>query len=125
MATRKRSERRGVTVADARRLLLDLGNVAEGLSYGQPSFLVNGRFFARFRDNDTVVVLQLASIDDREVLIQIDPEAFFFTDHYRNYPAVLIRLANVVPSLFADVVRKAWQYASGRPPAKPRAKRRR
>jgi hypothetical protein len=123
--TRKIAERRGVTVRDARRIVLDLGNVVEGLSYGQPSFLVNGRFFARFRDEETVLVLQLSSIDDRELLMQIDSEAFFFTDHYRNYPAVLIRLADVPRPLFEEVVRKAWQHASTRSPAKARSKRRR
>jgi len=127
MASRRShaAERRGVTVADARRFVLDLGNVVEGRAYNLPAFLVNGRFFARFRDDDTVLVLELSSTDDRDVLMQIDPEAFFYTDHYRNYPAVLIRLSKVAPSLFEDVVRKAWQYAAARPPAKPRSKPRR
>src|ERR1051325_3724784 len=86
---------RGVRVQDARRLLLGLPKVIEGRSYGMPSFLLNGRFLARFRDDDTVLVLQLATIAEREVLMQLEPEAFFFTEHYRNYPAVLIRLAEV------------------------------
>jgi hypothetical protein len=124
MGARKKSGRRGVTVADVRRLLIGYGNVAEGLSYGQPSFLVNGRFFARFRDDDTVFVLALASIDDREVLMQVDPEAFFFTDHYRNYPAVLVRLANVPSAVFVDVVTQAWRHVSTLPPARPRRKSR-
>lgn len=125
MASRKskKAERRGVAVADARRVLLGLEHVVEGHSYGMPSFLVNGRFFARFRDDDTVLVVQLASIDDRDVLMQIDPAAFFFTDHYRNYPAVLIRLAEVPPSLFGEVVTQAWRHVSTLPPARKRRRR--
>ena len=114
---------RGVSVREARRLLLGLANVSEGLSYGMPSFLVNGRFLARFRDHDEVLVLQLAAIGDREVLMQIDPRAFFFTDHYRDYPAVLIRLAEVPRPLFADVVEEAWQHVSAMPPARRRKPR--
>ena len=49
---------RGVRVVEARRLLLKLAKVTEGRSYGMPSFLLNGRFLARFRDDDTVLVLQ-------------------------------------------------------------------
>lgn len=113
----------GVRVADARRLLLGLKNVVEGKSYGMPSFLLNGRFLARFRDDDTVLVLQIASIDDRDVLMQLEPRAFFFTDHYRNYPAVLIRLAAVPRPLLRDVVTQAWQHVSTLPPARPRKKR--
>src|SRR5947199_9716088 len=95
---------RGVQVVEARRLLLKLLNVSEGRSYGMPSFLLNGRFLARFRDDDTVLVLQLGTIVERAVLMQFDPNAFFFTEHYRDYPAVLIRLAEVPRPLLVDVV---------------------
>jgi hypothetical protein len=114
-----------VRVADARRFILDLDNVVEGTSYGMPAFLVNGRFLARFRDDDTVLVVQLASIDDRDVLIEVNPDAFFFTEHYRNYPAVLIRLAKVPAVLFRDIVTAAWKHASSLPPKKPGPKKRR
>jgi len=113
-------KQRGVSVTNARRLLLGLPNVVEGRSYGMPSFLLNGRFLARFRDDDTVLVLQLATIGEREVLMELDPRAFFFTEHYRNYPAVLIRLAEVVPPLLTDVVTEAWRHVSALPPARPR-----
>src|SRR5438874_8059958 len=93
--TNQNTRPRGVRLQDARRLLLRLPHVSEGRSYGMPSFLLNGRFLARFRDDDTVLVLQLGTIAERDVLMQVDPGAFFFTEHYRNYPAVLIRLAEV------------------------------
>ena len=113
---------RGVSVSDAQKLLRKLNGVVEGLSYRMPSFLVNGRFFARFRDDDTVLVLQLKTIGDRDVLMEMDPRAFFFTEHYRDYPDVLVRLAEVRRPLLEDVVREAWRYASTRPPARPRPK---
>lgn len=111
-------------VPDARRLLLPLPNVSEGRSYGLPSFLLNGRFFARFRDDDMVLVLQLGTIGDRDALMQLDPRSFFFTEHYRNYPAVLIRLAEVPRSLLVDVVTEAWRQVAARRPARPRHKAR-
>ena len=114
---------RGVTVSNARRLLLSLADVTEGRSYGYPSFLLNGRFLARFRDDDTVLVLVLASIDNRDVLMQMDPDAFFFTDHYRNYPAVLIRLAAIPRGLFADVVKESWKHIASLPPKRPRPRK--
>jgi hypothetical protein len=118
----RKTPSRGVAVPDARRLLLGLPNVSEGRSYGLPSFLLNGRFFARFRDDDTVLVLQLGTIGDREALMQVEPRTFFFTEHYRNYPAVLIRLAEAPRSLFADVVTEAWRQVAARRPARPRHK---
>ena len=112
-------------VAAARRLLLALPNVVEGRSYGMPSFLLNGRFLARFRDDDTVLVLQLATIGERDVLMELEPRAFFFTDHYRNYPAVLVRLAEVPPPLLSDLVTECWKHLAALPPARPRRKARR
>src|SRR6059036_3349486 len=115
----QKAQPRGVRVQDARRLLLGLPNVVEGRSYGMPSFLLNGRFLARFRDDDTVLVVQLATIGEREVLMELDPRAFFFTEHYRNYPAVLVRLAEVALPLLSDVVTDAWRHVSALPPKRP------
>ncbi len=109
----------------ARRLILGLAGVAEGRSYGLPSFLLNGRFLARFRDRDTVLVLQLASMFDRDFLLQRDSRAFFFTDHYRNYPAVLIRLEEISGSLLTEVITAAWSDLAARPPARKRAPQKR
>ena len=119
-------QNRGVTLTAARRLLLKLPGVKRGRSYGMPSFLLNGRFLARFRDDDTVLVLQLATIGERDVLMDLDARAFFFTEHYRNYPTVLVRLAEVPPALLGDVVNEAWEHASALPSARKRkpAKRR-
>ena len=116
----KPTRARGVAVPAIRRLLLDLPNVVEGRYYGMPSFLLNGRFLARFRDGGTVLVLQLAAISDRDTLIDLDAEAFFFTEHYRNYPAVLVRLDVVPPSLLTDVITDAWRHVSTLPPARSR-----
>jgi hypothetical protein len=115
---------KGVSVAKARRILLGSSGVEEGRSYGLPSFLLGGRFFARFRDDDTVLVLQIASIAEREILIQLDPDAFFFTEHYRDYPAVLIRLAAVPEGLLASVIQETHLHAASMP-ARRRARKRR
>jgi hypothetical protein len=113
--------RRPVTAAEARRLILDLPGVAPGRSYGLPAFLMAGKFFARFRDDDAVLVVRLSSIDDRDVLMRLAPEAFFFTDHYRDSLAVLVRLAEVDRRLLAQVLEDARKdvSASVARPARP------
>ncbi len=116
------TQKRGIDVAAVRRLLLERPGVMEGRSYGMPSFLLNGRFLARFRDDDTVLVLQLATIGERDVLMELDERSFFFTDHYRNYPAVLVHLAEVPPSLLGDVIKECWQHVAALPPKRRRAK---
>ncbi|WP_417584473.1 hypothetical protein [Pelagibacterium sp.] len=34
----------------------------------------------------SILALQPPSIDERDVLIEFDPELFFVTDHYRDHP---------------------------------------
>ena len=121
--SKPKSAARGVQVETARDLILALPGITEGRSYGLPSFMLGGRFFARFRDDDTVLVLQLGSITDREVLMQLDPLARFFTEHYRNYPAVLIRLAKVQRPMLEDALQVAWEEVSTQPARRPRGTR--
>ena len=120
-ARRSRSgARRGVSPARARALILALPGVEEGRSYGMPAFLVGGRFLARLRDENTVLVLRLSSIIERDVLMHGDSEAFFVTDHYRNYPAVLVRLARTRASVLRDVLRASWEHVASQSPRGPR-----
>jgi hypothetical protein len=43
-----------------------------------------------------------------------EPTAFFTTDHYRNYPTILIRLAHVKESTLNNVLEDAWRRGAPR-----------
>jgi hypothetical protein len=47
---------------------------------------------------------------DREVLLELDPAVFYLTDHYRPYPAILVRLTKAPMSLVAQVLEQAWRF---------------
>jgi hypothetical protein len=111
-ARTRASRRHSVSPPAARRLILDLPGVEVGRSYGLPAFKVAGKFLARFRDDDEVLVIRVSAIEDRDVLMRLAPKAFFFTDHYRDYPAVLVRLAEVERSLLEKVLQDAWRHAT-------------
>jgi len=104
----------GITPAAASRLILALPGIEEGTSYGMPSFKLAGKFFARLRDDDTVLVVHLRSFEDRDGLLENEPSAFFTTDHYRNYPAVLVRLARVKQTLLKEILADAWRRGAPR-----------
>jgi hypothetical protein len=46
--------------------------------------------------------------------MQMDPGAFFFTDHYKDYPAVLIRLSEVTRSRLLEALNVAWEDVSAK-----------
>ena len=68
------------------------------MSYGRPSFLVNKKFFTRLRREDDSLVLLEVPFDEREMLIEAEPQTFQFTAHYKDYPSVLTRLASLTTS---------------------------
>lgn len=98
---------KGVTLAQARRLALGLPGSVEGPSYGTPGYRVNGKLFARFRDDGATLVVGVDQ-DLRGGFIQSNPKAFFITDHYRNYDWMLVRLSAVTRGELEDMLRLAW-----------------
>ena len=68
-----------------------------GVSYGRPSYKVNGKFFTRLRREDDSMVLLEVPFDEREMLMEAEPETFHFTAHYKDYPSVLARIATLHP----------------------------
>lgn len=102
-----------VTYETARRLALALPGVEEGTSYGTPAFRVTGKLLARLReDGDSLVVK--TDFDEREMLMRADPATFYITEHYRNYPAVLVRLSSVGRDELHDLLEQAWRRTAPR-----------
>jgi hypothetical protein len=89
-----RGTRRGVSWAAVRKLALAFPGVAEGKSYGMHAFLLDGKFFSRFNEKEQGLVVH-AEAELRDALLEGKPETYFTTDHYRGYPAVLVRLERV------------------------------
>ena len=55
-----------------------------------------------------------SAFDDRDQLLKHEPDAFFTTDHYRNCPTVLIRLARVSEQALREILADAWRHGAPR-----------
>jgi hypothetical protein len=97
--------------ATARRLAEALPDVEAGTSYGTPSWKVRGKFFARLRDDDTVLVAKVEK-GEKQLLIEAEPDVFFETPHYQGYGYFLVRLANIDEEELAEVIEDAWRLAA-------------
>ena len=98
-----------MTREDMREICLSFPGVEEGTSYGRPSFLVNKKFLTRLRAEDDSMVLLEVSFDEREMLIEVEPQTFHFTAHYKDYPAVLARIATLHPGSFRNFLERRWR----------------
>src|SRR5882757_4548138 len=82
---------RKLTLSTIRRVASALPGLQEGTSYGTPAWRHKGRLLARLHQDGGSLMLKVG-FEVREHLVRADPETFFVTEHYRNYPSVLARL---------------------------------
>jgi hypothetical protein len=71
--------------------------------------------------NSLVVLIDFAHRDE---LIAAEPDTYYITNHYVNYPCVLVRLSRVHPDALGDLLRMAWDFVSTRNKRPARARRR-
>jgi hypothetical protein len=93
-----------------RRVALTFPNVEESTSYGTPALKVKGKLFVRLREDNQTIVLRMES-HQREEMMADDPETYFITDHYREYPWVLARLAKLRSEALRDLLQVAYRNA--------------
>ncbi len=98
-----------MTPDEMREIVLSFPGAEEGSSYGQPAFKVNGKFFTRLRREDNSVVLTGISMDEREMLMEAEPDTFHITPHYKDYPSVLARIETLHPGSFQNFLERKWR----------------
>ena len=102
---------------EVREIALALPGVVDGTSYGTAALKVGGKLFARLHQSMDCVVLR-SDLLDREILLQSAPDAFYITDHYRDYPWILLRLGVVEKGGLPDLIERAWRLVASRSLAK-------
>ena len=105
-----------------RRLALSLPE-AEGASSGTGfTFQVGGKGFAwtylerieprKPRRPRPDVLAVRCDLETKEMLIAAAPDRFFDDDHYRGYPAVLVRLGAIDADELEPLLRAAWRLSA-------------
>lgn len=98
-----------MTYDEMAAIVMAFPDVEEGVSYGRPSFKVNGKFFTRLRAEDESLVLMDVGFDEREMLMQAEPATFHFTAHYKDYPCVLARIDSLHPGSLRVFLERRWR----------------
>jgi len=111
MTTNSRTAKSTLDVAYERylRVALKLPGTEVSVAYGTPSVKVAGKVLSRLRSDAEGALALRCDFIDREMLLQADPDAFFITDHYRDYPMILVRLDKVRAEALPDLVERAWR----------------
>jgi hypothetical protein len=92
---------------DVRELGLALPGVVEETSYDTPALKVGGKLLVRLKEDSETVALRVG-LEERQALVHEQPDVFFVTPHYENYPMVLVRLASVEREELRELILEAW-----------------
>ena len=110
-ALRKPKAARGINYDEVRDLALNLPAVEEGTSYGTPALKVRGKLMARLKEDGQTLVLR-TTLADRARLLSAAPDVFYLTDHYVNYPWILIRLSQIDRTFLRELLAEAWRLTA-------------
>jgi hypothetical protein len=100
-----------------RALALALPDVEESTIHGAPSLKVRGRLLtcpAIHRSAEPNTLAVRIAIEQRAELMAADPTVYYVTDHYVNYPTVLVRLSRIQPDSLRDLLGMAWHFVVSR-----------
>ena len=103
-----KKSRQGVTFDTVREIAQRLAGAEESTSYGTPAFKVKGKLFVRLHQSEEGLVISV-DFDEREEMMRTAPEKFYITDHYLNYPWILVRMSRVTPDELRDLLIGSWR----------------
>jgi hypothetical protein len=109
-----------------REIAEGLPGAVEGTSYGTPAFHVGKTLFVRQHQDGESLVVRIEP-DERAVRVATDPKTYSVTDHYVNYPLVLVRMAGIKRRDLKELLEEAWRLGTTLAEGckrKPRAARR-
>ena len=96
-----------------RRLALGLPDVEEGTTFGYPAFKIGGKPFAWFPNKPEVepgTLAVRASFLERDHRIAAHSDIYYFTPHYKDYPAVLVRVWLLKDGELRELLESSYEF---------------
>jgi len=106
-----------LTFDAVREIALELPGVELGATHGWPCLKVNGKLFAWMpvkKDVEPGTLALRIDFDQRAALLEEAPDTYYLTDHYVNYPAVLVRLNRLDRNSLQDLVRTSHRFVTSK-----------
>jgi hypothetical protein len=98
-----------MTYDEVREIALAWPEVEDGTSYRTPALKVRKKLLVRLKEDGDSLVMPGVPQDERDMLVESAPRVFYFTDHYRDYPMVLIRLSKAKRATVEPLLRRQWR----------------
>ena len=92
---------------EAAAFALTLPGTERSISYRQPAIKVDGKAFLSTGHEPGSFHVR-SPHDEKTVLMETDPETFWQTPHYANWPGLLVRYGSADPDRVRLVITRAW-----------------
>ena len=80
--------------------------IVETTSYGTPALKLGKKLIARVKDAETIVLM--CPLDEKELLLEAAPSIYFETEHYKGWPALLVRVNEIAPDELRHRIERTW-----------------
>lgn len=102
--------------AEGWKIALAVPGAVETLWFNKPAVFLHDRFLTKVHDREEAMVLQVGSIEMRDMMLEAEPGLFYITDHYRKFPFLLARLSALTPKMLKEILAgRAQQLAEVKP----------
>jgi len=108
-----------------RRIGRAMVDVEESQAWGVPALRAGGRVIcctAAHKSAEPNTLVVMVPFDQREALIEEQPDVYYLKEHYVNFPSILVRLHCVDDDALRDLLLAAQRFVSDsgkRKPLKP------
>ena len=86
---------------------LGLPDTELSTSYGKPAVKVRGKAFV-YPGREAGSFAIASPLEEKELLMETEPETFWETAHYRGWPAVLVRYGSADRERVETAIERAW-----------------
>ncbi len=94
------------------RIALTMPGAEASTSYGTPAVMVRGKLLSRWRTEAEGALAIRCDFLNRQILLLAQPDVYFLTDHYRDYPMILMRLEKASKTVVVEAVERAWRLVA-------------
>lgn len=86
------------------KIALAIPGTTEVLWFRKPAVFLHDQFLTKVHDKEEAMTLRVSSMEMRDMMLEAEPELFYITDHYRNFPFILARLSALTPKTLKEIL---------------------
>jgi hypothetical protein len=108
-------KRGAVTFETVRRAGVSLAGVEEGTAYGMPALKVGKKILAAMPVNKSAEagsVMVRVSAEQRAELVAMEPAVYYFTEHYADHDAVLVRMEKITVEAMTGLLQMGHRHVT-------------